>query len=81
MLGALALAATAFTYVLSLSDAFNPPDWVRAAGLVWLPIGFFGSPIAYTIARNGTGRARADLGLAIAGMALVAFVVLLFIAG
>ena len=66
VLGALALAATAFTYVLSLSDAFNPPDWVRAAGLVWLPIGFFGSPIAYTIAR-GFVYLYAEAGL-VAGM-------------
>ena len=80
-LGVLALAATVFTYVLSLSDLVNPPDWVRAAGLVWLPLGFFGTPIAYTVARNGPGRRAAEAGLAVAGVGLVAFVVLLFVAG
>ena len=80
-LGVLALAATVFTYVLSLSDLVDPPNWVRAAGLVWLPIGFFGAPIAYTVARNGSGRRAGELGLAIAGVGLLAFVVLLFIVG
>ena len=39
VLGALALAATVFTYMLSLSENFNPLGWVRAVGLVWLPSG------------------------------------------
>ncbi|MGM9471989.1 hypothetical protein ACS5PJ_08280 [Pseudarthrobacter sp. YS3] len=81
VLGVLALAATLFTYVLSLSAGFNPPGWVRVMGLIWLPIGFFGAAIAYTAARKGPGRRRGMLGLAIAGVGLVAFVVLLFIAG
>lgn len=80
-LGVLAVAATAFTYVLSLTDLVDPPNWVRAAGLVWLPLGFFGAPIAYAFARNGPGQHRALLGLGVAGVALAAFVVLLFIAG
>lgn len=53
VLGALALAATVFTYLLSLSENFNPPGWVRAVGLVWLPIGFFGTAFAYMVARRG----------------------------
>lgn len=81
MLGALALAATVFTYMLSLSENFNPPGWVRAAGLVWLPIGFFGTAFAYMAARKGSGRRRGRIGLTLAGVGLVAFVVLLFIAG
>lgn len=81
VLGVLALAATLFTYVLSLSDLVNPPHWVRVMGLVWLPIGFFGTPIAYTIARKGPGRHRAVVGLAIASVGLLSFVALLFIAG
>ncbi|RAX49080.1 hypothetical protein DQ353_12205 [Arthrobacter sp. AQ5-05] len=81
VLGALALAATAFTYVLSLSEGFNPPGWVRATGLAWLPIGFFGTAFAYMAARKGTGRRSGTLGLILAGAGIVAFVVLLIIAG
>jgi hypothetical protein len=81
VLGVLFLAATAFTYALSLSDSFNPPTWVRAVGLVWLPIGFLGTPIAYALARNGPGRHLGTAGLAVALLGLLAFVVLQFIAG
>ena len=81
VLGVLALVATVFTYVLSLSDLVNPPNWVRAVGLIWLPIGFFGTPVTYMLARNGPGRRRARLGLAAAAVGLLAFVVLLFVAG
>lgn len=77
----LAVAATVFTYVLSLRDGFNPSGWVRVVGLIWLPIGYFGAAIAYTVARKGPGRRRGRFGLTIAGVGIVAFVVLLFIAG
>lgn len=80
-LGVLALAATAFTYVLSLTELVDPPNWVRAAALVWLPLGFFGAPVAYTFARNGPRQQRALLGLGVTGVALAAFVVLLFLVG
>jgi hypothetical protein len=81
VLGVLFLAATVFTYVLSLSDSVNPPGWVRVLGLVWLPIGFVGTPIAYVLARKGPGRRLGTVGLAIALLGLLAFVVLQFIAG
>lgn len=81
VLGLLFTAATAFTYVLSLSDAVNPPNWVRALGLVWLPVGFFGAPLAYTLARKGPGRRRGRIGLAIGLVGLTAFVALLIVAG
>lgn len=81
VLGVLALAATVFAYVLSLSDLVNPPNWVRGLGLVWLPIGFFGTPIGYMLARNGPGRHRGRVGLAVAGFGLLAFVVLLVLVG
>jgi len=81
VLGLLAAAATVFTYALSLSAGFNPPHWVRVAGLVWLPLGFVGAPIAYLLTRSGPGHGRALIGLAAAGLGLIAFVVLLVIAG
>jgi hypothetical protein len=81
VLGALFLAATAFTYVLSLSEAVNPPHWARVAGLVWLPVGLAGVPIAYVLAHPGTGRTRARVGLALGAVGVVAFVVLLVVVG
>ena len=80
ILALLFLFATAFTYVLSLSEGVNPANWVRALGLVWLPIGFFGAPIAYSLARTGPGRHRGRIGLAVLLVGVVAFVVLQFIA-
>lgn len=81
VLGVLFSAAVVYTYVLSLSDSFNPPTWVRALGLVWLPIGFFGTPIAYALARTGEGRTRGRIGLLTALLGLVAFVALVVAVG
>lgn len=81
VLGILFSAAVALTYVLSLSDGFNPPNWVRAIGLVWLPIGFGGTPIAYAVARHGQGRDQARLGVLIALGGLVALVALVVAIG
>lgn len=81
VLGILFSAAVGFTYVLSLSDGVNPPDWVRAIGLVWLPVGFGGVPLGYFIARTGEGRRRAGLGVLIGLVGLVAFVALVVAIG
>ena len=80
-LGVLFTAAVAYAYVLSLSDTFNPPDWVRIVGMVWLPLGFGGVPIAYSLARTGEGRNRGRLGVLIGLVGLVAFVALLIAIG
>lgn len=80
-LGLLFLAATIFIFVLSLSDLVDPPTWVRVLGLVWLPLGFFGAPLTYAVARAGPGRNRGRLGLALMLVPLAAFVALLFVAG
>lgn len=76
VLGVLFAAAVLFTYVVSLSESFNPPDWLRVVGLVWLPIGLGGVPIAYYLARTGEGRARGRLGVLVGIVALVAFIAL-----
>lgn len=81
LLGILFTAAVAYTYVLSLSNTFNPPNWVRGLGLVWLPMGFGGVPLGYVIARTGEGRGRARLGVLIGSVGLVAFVVLVIAIG
>jgi hypothetical protein len=80
-LGVLFTAAVAYAYVLSLSDALNPPDWVRVMGLVWLPIGFGGVPVANYLARTGEGRDRGQLGVLIGLVGLVAFVALFIALG
>lgn len=81
VLGVLFAAAVLFTYALSLSVSFNPPDWVRVVGLVWLPIGLGGVPIAYSLARTGEGRARGRLGVLVGVVALVAFIALVIALG
>ena len=74
-------AAVAYTYVLSLSDTFNPPNWDRIVGLVWLPIGLGGVPIAYSLARTGEGRQQGRLGVLIGLVGLAAFVALVIAIG
>lgn len=81
VLGILFAAGVVFTYVLSLSEVVNPPNWVRAIGLVWLPIGLIGTPIAYALARTGQGRERARIGVLIALVGLAAFVALVVAIG
>lgn len=81
VLDVLFAAAVAFSYVLSLSDLVNPPTWVRAIGLVWLPIGLAGTPIGYAVARTGEGRDRGRVGLAVALVAAVAFIALVVALG
>ena len=83
VLGALMVASTLVAYVLSvgdLSDAVlgevDPPNWLRALALVGLPLGFFGTPVAYVFARKGPGRDRARAGLALMLVGLAAFVAL-----
>jgi hypothetical protein len=80
-LGILFTASVAYTYVLSLSDTVNPPNWIRALGLAWLPVGFGGIPIAYYIARTGEGRNRGRLGVLIGLAGLVAFIALIIALG
>lgn len=73
-LGVLFAAAVAFTYVLSLSDVVDPPTWLRAIGLVWLPVGLFGVPVGYAVVREGEGRDRGRVGVLVAVVGLLAFV-------
>lgn len=80
-LGVLFTAAVAFAFPLSLSDTFNPPNWVRVVGLLWLPIGLGGVPIGYAIARTGPGLTRARVGALIALVGLVAFAALVVAVG
>lgn len=76
VLGILFAASVVWTYVLSLTDLVDAPNWVRALGSVWLPVGFGGVPIAYYFARTGEGRNRGRLGVLIGLVSLVAFIAL-----
>lgn len=87
-LGMLMVISTAFTFILSVDALYDPvlgdtdpPNWVRALALAGLPLGFFGTPIAYAIARNGPGRDRGRIGIALMLVGLAAFVALLFAMG
>jgi Na+/serine symporter len=81
VLGLVFLAATAYTYALSLGEAFNPPQWARVLGLMWLPVGLVGTPVAYSLARSGAGRDRGRAGLLLVLVGVVAFVALVVAVG
>jgi hypothetical protein len=74
VLGVLFTLAVVFTYVLSLADGVNPPDWARVVGLVWLPVGLAGVPIGYYWSRDGDRQRLAEVGVALAVVGAVAFV-------
>ena len=81
VLGVLFTVSVAITYVLSLSDVVDPPNWARAIALAWLPIGLGGVPISYAFPRTGAGRERARIGLGVALVGLVAFIALVVALG
>lgn len=81
VLGVVFALAIGFTYWLSLDATFNPPDWVRFVGLIWLPIGFALLPVGYLVARSGRRRGQARAGMLLALLGLAALVILLFVLG
>ena len=74
--GALGAAAFLWLAALSLTD-FNPPDWIRILGVVWLPIGVAGSLITGVVGRHGPHRVAVTIGLALTALTLIGFVVLI----
>lgn len=75
--GALALAAVAWLAMLTFSS-LNPPDTVRFAGAVFLPLGIGGSIGAAIAGRRGPGRPWALLGLGLSAAAVVALTAMMF---
>ena len=80
-LALVAACGLAFTWVLSVSDAIDPPNWVRIPLILMLPFGVVGSLLAAGGAWQGGARARAATGLVLTATVVIGFVVLLTIAG
>lgn len=83
VLGVAALASTGFLWLLSTTDVVDPANWVRAVGLIGIPVGMVGSLVVGMTAgaRRGRGRTLAFAGMALAAVALVLFVILVWTAG
>lgn len=81
VLGVAFALAVGYACLLSISDGFDPPDWARVAGLIWLPVGLLGVPIGYYWARRGPREARAELGLVVSLAAALVFIVLVLVLG
>ncbi|MDT0183544.1 hypothetical protein Q9S36_25475 [Microbacterium sp. ARD31] len=81
MLSTVFTLAVAYAYALSLGDGIGPPDWARVLGLVWLPVGLVGVPVGYYWSRGSARQGRAELGVVLALVAVLAFVVLVVALG
>lgn len=79
--GVVALAALGWTWALSTLPDFNPANWVRIVGIAVLPVALVGSLVAGIQGLRGPARRPAIVGLVLAGVTVVGFVVLLTIAG
>lgn len=59
----------------------DPENWVRILGLAFLPLGVAGAVIAGVVGLRGDGRRYALIGLAMVGMTVIGFVVLINLYG
>lgn len=72
-----AVAVAAFLWLLSLMlPDFNPPNWIRILGVVWMPIGVAGALVTGYLGRNGPDRSRVVIGLSLAALTVIGFIVL-----
>ena len=79
--GAAAAAALGWLWLLTLPDV-NPANWVRILGLLWLPVGVAGAVVTGLTGRRGRRPTPSTVGgLALAGLTVVGFVVLISTAG
>ena len=74
VLGGVGLAALVWAWLLATS--IDPPPWVRAPGLLLLPVGVLGSLSAGTIGLLTRPRFWADVGLALGVLTLVGLALL-----
>ena len=66
---------------MSLTEVIDAPNWLRALMLAGIPLGFFGVPLSFAVARTGVGRRRGLIGVWLAVVSLAAFVALLLAMG
>ena len=81
VLGGAAVLATVWLWLLSALADFNPPNWVRIVGLIWLPVGTIGALVSWTVARQGAGRKWGLVGVGLSGLAFIGFVGALVVLG
>ena len=79
--GVLALVGLGWTWVLSVSEVVDPPNWIRIPGILLLPAGLIAAVAFGLQARQGTGRERGLVGLVLAAASVLVFVVLLTVVG
>lgn len=73
-----AIAAAALVWLWSLTlPGFNPPNWIRILGVVWLPIGSAGSVMTGILGRRGPGRIWVVVGLTLVVLTLAGFIILI----
>lgn len=80
VLGTLSVASYFYLIALTQLQDFNPPNWIRIIGMVWLPIGWMGAWLAGWPARHGHERGLALAGMFLGTVSLVAFIVLMAMA-
>ena len=76
ILGLIGLAGFAWTWLLT-AGPFDPPEWLRIAGVWLMPIGIVGALVTGIMAVRGAGRGWAITGLVLAGAAVLGFVLLI----
>lgn len=79
ILGAVGLAALVWAWLVSTS--LDPPAWVRAPGLLLLPVGMIGSLACGSVGMLNTPRRWAATGLGLGVVTVVGFVVLMLADG
>lgn len=78
--GAVALAMSAFVGMTSFT-AFDPPGWVRIAGVLLLLVSLVASVGLGVPGLRGEGRTRSIVGLILGGAALATCVVMIVVGG
>lgn len=74
VLGALGLAALAWVWVVG-QPGIDPPHWARVAGMIWLPVGVIGAPLAGAVGLRGPARTWAVTGIVLAVLTVAGLIV------
>lgn len=81
-LSALVLVGSVAMIGFTSFTAFNPPDWLRIATMAPLPVAII-SAVGFGLAgmKRRSGRVWAIAGLALAGLSVVVFIVMISVGG